>query len=621
MQLSFDIELIQSEQWSSVRSRIQKILCSSVIQGSSCSTPNCTKIHYMHQFKKNDLCQYGMTCTVQGCPFGHKVSDLYDMWVDIDDLDTDEYDRLSNIEKGVHSGLFHYKDLLLIDQARRLRASSPQLSHFSDIISRFDLSETPRVSCETPVFDQVSISTPRFCFDGLIPSSMKAVDQQLDLKLYHLEQVDNESSEIEHARRGLIVEGDQLLVKTFPFVRELTIGHEQYENWVQEFLPATMIFKSYEGSLIRLWNRPGELDWRISTVRKIDAKMSRWNAGLSFADRFIESLELQTKKTFSDFCNGLNPEHIYTFWLTTDVQTKSICDQKAQHLYSLGSFDRSSEFEYNFCSFRGVPYPPRIEKPIINPADLALALSDPHNAELQNLEIQGYTILSLTGKMIKVSSDAYQKQYAIRGRKVSNKFVKYIELYGQDSRLSFHQLYPQDISRFEVLDRQMNKLIKIFNDLYHMTKRHESLPTLQPHVNKVFRKLFVNFTTQKFEFQKSMNKGIVQTKLCRKIQEDMEFGLDVLRALDKHIESMLPVPNKPEPVKIADDFHRLPLNRKQFGYKKHYSVPIPSPTLSPSTSPIPSPIINDPQSASPLEMPVKPTTIRFGSFKPIKITL
>ena len=200
-------------------------------------------------------------------------------------------------------------------------------------------------------------------------------------------------------------------------------------------------------------------------------------------------------------------------------------------MYSLGSFDRLSDFEYYFCSFRGVPYPPRIEKPIITPADLSLALSDPQNEELQSLQIQGYTILSLTGKMIKVSSEAYRKQYEIRGRSVSNKFVKYIELYGQDSRLSFVPLYPQDAGRFEVLDRQMTKLIRILQDLYHMTKRHERLPQVQPQVHKVFRKLFVNKTTKKFEFQSSMSKAVLQDKLCKKIKDDIEFGLDVLRAL------------------------------------------------------------------------------------------
>jgi hypothetical protein len=254
----------------------------------------------------------------------------------------DLYDLLRKNREG-DSTIRSYQDLLLIDNARKLRASSPSLDSLSDLLETFPpiagggkgtfQLETTKETDFSSISSAVSIENE---LQRLFPSSLTPSDEKDGLILYHQNNVNNYSSKVELECRGLIVFDKTLLVKTFPTAREISVGHPNYYEWVSEALPSSIIIKSYEGSLLRVWKCPGDTlrgsqsgqgedQWRISTVRKIDATGSRWNSSPSFSQRLIESIQLQTGKDFSTFCYLLNPDYVYTFWLTNDPQTKSIC--------------------------------------------------------------------------------------------------------------------------------------------------------------------------------------------------------------------------------------------------------------------------------------------------------
>ncbi len=622
------LEQTQSRQYQSIRKRLEHLLCESVIQGSSlpCSDVQCTKIHQLEKLSCQDLCEFRTCCTVQGCPFRHQkpqVSSWYDME---DDEDDDIYNLLEKMERG-NSTLYAHNELSLLDEVRKLRASSPILSSFEQLVQVFSLAQEEKTKGESSLETQLSL--------------MKLIGQEGELKMYHQDDVNNFSPLADRQRRGWIVKDQTLVVKTFPTSREISVGHPHYEEWVREVLPNSIILKSYEGSLLRLWKCPGEEKWRISTVRKIDAAASRWNANPSFGQRLIESIEVQTRQSFEAFCFELKSNYVYTFWLTTDAETKSICKNEAQHVYSLGCFDRDHEFEYSLCTFPGIPFPPRIETLIFTPGDLAIALEDKNNQDVIDLKIQGYTILNLNGEMLKVSSEKYRNMYLVRGRKVSNNFVKYIELYGQDERQQLLDLYPEQKERLLSLDRKMSRLIDVLYRLYHKDLAKRRLPLVEREEFKVYRKLFVDAK------KTPLNKEEIRVKLCSAIRDDSsgDMGRDVLRALETAIQ-MLPSPNAPRPIPSERSYYPI---RIQFGSKQKdgprepstppsssvsptskgwkikplrfgkYSprVTTPSPTLSPSTTPIASPLFDE--APSPVSFSKNISTSLLGLIRPVTI--
>jgi hypothetical protein len=590
---SLILKQTQERQYQTVRNNIYRKLCKSILSGTTCTVQGCSFIHSINQFKTDQLCEFGKFCTVQGCPFPHKISQMYD-WYDIDEMDTDFYNILQKMENG-DSTLYTYNDLILLDNARKLRASSPTLTSLVELLQTFEYPIT-NTKKEQPISNsnqsdihdtkeskldsttelketQTHVSRMSNELQRLVPSSLKPSDEKDGLVLYHQNNVNNSSLDVELECRGLIVKDKTILVKTFPTAREISVGHPNYHQWVKEALPFSIILKSYEGSLLRVWKCPGEEQWRISTVRKIDAGGSRWNSSPSFSDRLIESIQLQTKKDFSTFCNLLNPDYVYTFWLTTDPKTKSICKNDAQYLYSLGCFDRSKDFEYHLCTFSGIPFPPRIETYVFTPEELELALIDSSNKELSELKIQGYIILSLRGEMLKVSSNKYRDMYLIRGRNVSNKFVKYLELHDKPSRNSFLELYPEEIEHFQQLDRKMNHLINVLYMLHQKDLKRKRLPLVEKEEYKVYRRLFSEKCTV------SYTKEEIYHLICKTIQtqgeEKGDFGLDVLRSLESNIQ-MLPLPNVPQTVPSKSSYYPQEIrygNRGQYKKKNIHHAP------------------------------------------------
>jgi len=566
----------QERHYQSVRTRIHNKICKSILCGSSCTTHGCPFFHSIQQFKTETLCEFGKFCTVQGCPFPHKIDQIYN-WEEMNEIDL--YDLLRKNREG-DSTIRSYQDLLLIDNARKLRASSPSLDSLSDLLEVFQL-ETTKETDFSSISSVVSIENE---LQRLVPSSLTPSDEKDGLILYHQNNVNNYSSKVELECRGLIVKDKTLLVKTFPTAREISVGHPNYYEWVSEALPSSIIIKSYEGSLLRVWKCPGDTlrgsqsgqgedQWRISTVRKIDATGSRWNSSPSFSQRLIESIQLQTGKDFSTFCYLLNPDYVYTFWLTNDPQTKSICKNDAQHLYSLGCFDRLKDFEYHLCTFNGIPFPPRIEKHVFTPEELELALCDRSNSELTDLKIQGYIILSLQGEMLKVSSNKYRDMYLIRGRNVSNKFVKYLELHDQPSRESFVELYPEETEHFQQLDRKMTHLVSVLHMLHQKDVTRKRLPLVEKEEYKVYRQLFTEKPSA------SCSKDEIYHLLCKSIRStkdhQSELGLDVLRCLERQIQ-MLPSPNLPQTVPIDRAYYPQEIrygNRGQYKKKNIHHIP------------------------------------------------
>ena len=565
----------QERQYQSVRTRLHSKICKSVLSGSTCTTSGCPFFHSIQQFKTESLCEFGKFCTVQGCPFPHKIDQIYN-WEEMNQIDL--YNLLRKNREG-DSILRSYQDLLLIDNARKLRASSPSLDSLSELLEIFQL-ETTKEPCELPLTgghlkaERVpSISCIANELQRLVPSSLSPSDEKDGFTLYHQNNVNNFSSKVELECRGLIVKDNTLLVKTFPTAREISVGHLNYNEWVKEALPSSIIIKSYEGSLLRVWKCPGEDQWRISTVRKIDASGSRWNSSPSFSQRLIESIQVQNGKDFASFCYLLNPDYVYTFWLTNDPQTKSICKNDAQHLYSLGCFDRLKNFEYHLCTFNGIPFPPRIETHVFTPEELELALCDRSNHELTDLKIQGYIILSLQGEMLKVSSNKYRDMYLIRGRNVSNKFVKYLELHDQPSRESFLELYPEEKEHFQQLDRKMTHLVSVLYMLHEKDVTRKRLPLVEKEEYKVYRQLFTEKPSA------SLLQDEIYHLLCKSIRStkdhQSELGLDVLRCLEHQIQ-MLPSPNSPQTVPIDRAYYPQEIrygNRSQYKKKNIHHTP------------------------------------------------
>ena len=104
---------------------------------------------------------------------------------------------------------------------------------------------------------------------------VKLFDRKDDLELFSY--VDLNSDFPKHCR-GLIYNGDELLVRTFPHTCEYTISDiEKLEKMFSDgFNEDYTFFESHEGSLIRVFHFNDK--WYVSTHKKIDAFESRWSS-------------------------------------------------------------------------------------------------------------------------------------------------------------------------------------------------------------------------------------------------------------------------------------------------------------------------------------------------------
>ena len=169
--------------------------------------------------------------------------------------------------------------------------------------------------------------------------SISIEDQTSNLSLFHYQSCTDDSSADVKKSRGIIYDNEQKIVcASYEYTPEYTVStdSEKYTPVLNELDKCT-IYKAEEGSLLRLFHN--ENKWTLSTHKRISAFESKWSSSKSFGELFIEALQYyfthgegkdklqfeQNDEIYDCFCATLDKEHVYTFLLRTNADTKIVC--------------------------------------------------------------------------------------------------------------------------------------------------------------------------------------------------------------------------------------------------------------------------------------------------------
>jgi len=304
------------------------------------------------------------------------------------------------------------------------------------------------------------ISSARDIFEPYVQDNklrVTDVDPENGLELMCYEDCDDNSDEVVKSCRGIVFNGNDILMKVFPYTTEIRADDSQILNKLDSIHNISHITDSYEGALIRVFHYDGK--WYTTTHRKLNAFKSKWACQKSFGEIFAESLhnEMVHNETFkksiedaigedilSRFYHTLNESKQYMFLVRNIHENRIVCDElshdKVFHVgtFTNGIFDDETTLH--------IPKPKR--HTFINNEQLV--------NYVKNIDIryqQGVIIYTTDNKQYKIVNTAYSNLFNIRGNEPSVKF-RYLQLRCDPIRVAMLQrLYPEYSPHFEEYER------------------------------------------------------------------------------------------------------------------------------------------------------------------------
>lgn len=293
---------------------------------------------------------------------------------------------------------------------------------------------------------------------------IKKVDSLNELDLYCYASCDSNSDPFIQESRGLVFEGDELILKSFAYTPEYTLTDKPFLETTHTNFTEYQFFKSYEGTLLRVFHHKDV--WYISTHRRLDAFKSRWASKKSFGELFVFSLlkefdtnpnlSLNTTDVLPEFFKLLDTSCQYMFLLQHNHENRIVClpPEDYPRIYHVGTF---KQFELDMSITLPFSYPPKLT-------------FDNWESVLEYVEKIDYNesqgVIMYHGvKQLKVLNSTYQYLYTLRGNEVSVR-TRYLQLRHSDSKVieDFTRLYPTFAKSFQDYERVLSQIgIQIFN--------------------------------------------------------------------------------------------------------------------------------------------------------------
>ena len=300
---------------------------------------------------------------------------------------------------------------------------------------------------------------------------VKLVDSDDGLDLFCYIKCESTDSDTLKKCRGVVFNGDKLLMNGFPYTYEYTENNsETISNNIGSVFDKCSFYDSHEGSVIRMFNFGGK--WYISTNRKLDANKSKWASKKSFGFFFREALEKEiqlNEKLRSSLSEDQNIDIIerfqsildidkqYMFLLLNNDQNRIVCTPPEKStVFHVGTFTNGNlSMEEDI----GIPYPKRHSF-----GDLNEIYEYVNSVDIY--KVQGIIVFTPNNTQYKIFNKEYYDLYKVRGNEPSIKF-RYLQV-RMDKRYNniLHYLYPNYSKVFEEYENSIYEIAKIILKAY-----------------------------------------------------------------------------------------------------------------------------------------------------------
>lgn len=303
---------------------------------------------------------------------------------------------------------------------------------------------------------------------------IKMTDSESDsgLEVYSYTECTDEHPEIVKRCRGVIFQGDNLVVKTFDYTPEYNENDiSQISNHLTD-ISNVKFYLSLEGTMIRVFNINDT--WYVSTQKKLDAYKSRWGSQYSFGQLFEQAIseEWERNSTFREkyetqnetqvirnFLDGLNKDNVYIFFIKNTDSNRLVCrsNETSHKIYHIGTYTNKCT-NFNLDDDIGLSYPHQLQfnstEEVIN-----------YVRDLNPLEQQGVMVFLPDGCQIKIVNSQYQKLVSLRGNDPSIS-RRYIVLRNTPERVEFVKLYSDYETTFNKIEMSIFTLAKYIYKSY-----------------------------------------------------------------------------------------------------------------------------------------------------------
>lgn len=321
-------------------------------------------------------------------------------------------------------------------------------------------------------------------------TNMRLVDSdpETGLDLFCYVSCKKNDSELLKQCRGVIFDGNNLVLKSFPYTIEYT-ENDNEEILKNINLSECMVYDSYEGSIIKMFYYKNK--WFVSTNRKLDAFRSKWSSKESFGFFFNKALEYQfevneklrenvsynkdTDNPIQALTSILDTNKQYMFLLLNNQENRIVCDEPiTPTIYHVGTFINGN---LSVDEDIYIPYPTLHN---FNTLKEIYEYVDTLDYKVK----QGVHIFAPNNVQYKILNLDYQELYSARGNEPSINY-RYLQV-RMDSKKNdmLRFLYKQNIQSF---DDYENILYDVSNNIY------------DGYVKRFIKKQFVTLPAEEFK--------------------------------------------------------------------------------------------------------------------------
>jgi len=292
---------------------------------------------------------------------------------------------------------------------------------------------------------------------------VKLSDKENNLDLYCYTNCSNSEDELVKRCRGLVFNGEDLILQAFPYTEEYTTENDLSFLDMESF----RFFDAYEGALLRVFNFDGK--WYLSTHRKLNAFRSKWATKESFGSQFKKALMAEQKRNekfaktlpegdniLESFYKTLDPKKQYMFLVLNNLGNRIVCNPPDEPtMYHVGTFvDGKLDMDVDA----------NIPKPAEHKWDSVEDLLK-YVFEIDYSRKQG--VICFGGDYhCKVFHPLYQAYFQVRGNQPSLNF-RYLQV-RMDNQLceKLYELYPEHAEMFNTYENYIYEVAQNIHQAY-----------------------------------------------------------------------------------------------------------------------------------------------------------